>query len=115
MGSRPVPFARTAAALAYVTLLPAIVLLLIKDYRRDAFVRFHALQSILFHVSCLILGAALVLASVTLVPGMGFLVVFPLYALAVLVTWVLLIMKAWREEFFELPLLGDFALSWAGG
>src|SRR5690349_12201735 len=48
---------RVAAAAAYLTVIPAALLLVINPYRREPFVRFHAFQSIvLAFVGLLIAG-----------------------------------------------------------
>ncbi len=45
-----------AGALAYVTIIPAIVFLVLEPFNRKRFVRFHAFQSIFFFIAWTILG-----------------------------------------------------------
>ena len=40
-----------AGALAYVTIIPAIVFLVLEPFNRKRFVRFHAFQSIFFFIA----------------------------------------------------------------
>ena len=48
-----------AGALAYFTIIPAIVFLLIEPYNRRRFVRYHAFHSIFFSVACMVASFAL--------------------------------------------------------
>ncbi len=106
---RPIPPAdRFAAALAYLTLVPALVLLFLPPYRESRFVRFHAWQSILLW------GMFFVFSIVSLIlsdfaAAMYFLLVGILAALAMFFLWIVLSLKAWQGDRFELPLLGVLA------
>src|SRR5271157_5849876 len=63
---KPIPPAdRALAALAYLTLVPAAVLLLLPGYRNNTFVRFHAWQSVLlWGAFCLLTIVSLFLSNV---------------------------------------------------
>jgi uncharacterized membrane protein len=99
---------RTVAALAYLTLLPAAVLLLIPAYRRRAFVRFHAWQSVLlWGAFCLLTIVSLFLSNIA--AALVFLLFGILAVLAMFFLWMVLSLKAWQGERFELPLFGDLA------
>ena len=103
-----------AGALAYFTFIPATALLLLKPYSRNRFVRFQCLQCLFLTLICLLLGVALKLASPILfrVPLVG-----PLFvslvsivgALAAVVGWLVLVVKAFQGEIFKLPVLGELA------
>ncbi len=98
--------------LAYFTIIPAIVFLLIEPYNRNRFVRFHSFQ-------CLFLCAALIVLQVALsIVGYAIpLLVFPVWGLlglAELVLWILLVVKAYQGEMFKLPIVGDLAEKQAG-
>ncbi len=91
---------RLAAVLSYMLgIITGIILL--RTERKDRFVRFHALQSILFSSAVLVVLLALV--------GVG----FELGALVVVViawaAWAILMLRAARGEFFQLPLIGRWA------
>jgi uncharacterized membrane protein len=105
----PIPPAeRAAAAVAYLTFVPAAVILLLPAFRKSRFVRFHAWQSVLLWVVFLVLTMiALFLSNVA--AAMVFLLFGILASLAMLFLWIVLSLKAWRGERFELPLFGDLA------
>lgn len=99
---------RAAAAVAYLPLFAAAVILLLPAFRKNRFVRFHAWQSILLWVVFFVLsGAALFLSNVA--APMVFLLFGILALLAVLFLWIVLTIKAWEGERFELPLFGEVA------
>jgi uncharacterized membrane protein len=99
---------RAAAAATYLTFVAAAVFLLLPEYRTHRFVRFHAWQSVFLWALFLVLtGIALVLSNVA--AAMVFLLLGILASLAMLFLWVVLTIKAWEGERFELPLLGALA------
>jgi uncharacterized membrane protein len=106
---RPLPAAeRAAAAAAYLPLVPPGVLLLLPAFRNNRFVRFHAWQSILlWGVFFVLTIAALFLSNVA--AAMAFLLFGLLVSLAMLFLWIVLSLKAWQGERFELPLFGELA------
>jgi uncharacterized membrane protein len=102
------------AALSYLTIIPAIVLLVAPQFRDKGFIRFHAWQSILFSVAAASIGLAMrvIFAILSFVPFLGFLfawlaagVVF----LALVMLWAVLVVKAGQGEGYELPWLGHLA------
>jgi uncharacterized membrane protein len=102
------PAERAAAAVAYLPLLPAAVLLFLPAFRNNRFVRFHAWQSILlWGVFFVLTIAALFLSNVA--AAMAFLLFGILASLAMLFLWVVLSLKAWQGERFEVPLFGELA------
>src|ERR1035438_7873882 len=105
----PLPAAeRAAAAAAYLTLVAGAVILFLPAYRNHRFVRFHAWQSVLlWGVFFVLTGAALLLSNVA--AAMVFLLFGILAALAMLFLWIVLSIKAWQGERFELPVFGPLA------
>jgi uncharacterized membrane protein len=102
------PAERAAASVAYLPLLPAAVVLFLPAYRNNRFVRFHAWQSILlWGVFFVLTIAALFLSNVA--AAMAFLLFGILASLAMLFLWIVLSLKAWQGERFELPLFGELA------
>jgi uncharacterized membrane protein len=109
------PVERAAAAAAYFPLplpvplpVPAAVILFLPAFRENRFVRFHAWQSLLLWGVFLVLGsAALFLSNVA--AAMLFLLFGLLVSLAMLFLWIVLSLKAWQGERFELPLFGELA------
>jgi uncharacterized membrane protein len=104
---------RLVGALAYLTFIPAIVLLFLKQYQRRKFVRFHAFQSVFFWAA---VGALLLVGLLGSTFGWLFvwLLLGALVLLALFFTWALLSIKALQGERFELPLLGALAEQQAG-
>jgi uncharacterized membrane protein len=99
---------RAAAAIAYLPLLPAALVLLLPPYCRSRFVRFHAWQSVLlWGVFFLLTIGALFLSNVAI--AMLLLLFGILASLAMLFLWIVLSLKAWQGERFELPLFGVLA------
>ena len=102
------PAERAIAVVAYLPLIPPGVVLLLPAFRDRRFVRFHAWQSILlWGVFFVLIGATIVFSSVAspmLVLLFGLLV-----SLAMLFLWIVLSLKAWQGERFELPLFGELA------
>ncbi len=91
---------RLAAVLCYMFgIITGIILLRVE--RKDRFVRFHALQSIAFTSLAVV---ALLLLSMS---GMGAFV----WAIAVgaWAVWVILMLRAARGDFFQLPFIGRWA------
>jgi uncharacterized membrane protein len=76
--------------------------------RNNRFVRFHAWQSILlWGVFFVLASAALLLSNVVSI--MLILVSRILASLAMFFLWIVLSLKAWEGERFELPLFGQLA------
>jgi uncharacterized membrane protein len=108
-----------AGALAYVTFIPAILFLVLKSYKQNRFVRFHAVQCLLAWAAGIVIALALKVAGelVFLVPIAGPLLVLLLSVFAILAAvllWLVLVVKALQGETFELPLLGKFAAQYSG-
>ena len=102
------PTDRAIAALAYFTLLPAAVLLVLPVFRSHRFVRFHAWQSVFLWLTFFVLTSlALVLSNVA--AAVVFLLLGILASLAMLFLWIVLTIKAWEGERFELPIFGALA------
>lgn len=91
-----------AAALAYLPIL-AIVWLLVEPYSKDRFVKFHSIQSIALAVVSM--GLSIVLG---MIPILGWILMLFL-PLGLFVVWVLCAVKAYQNQKFKLPILGDFA------
>jgi len=105
----PLPAAeRAVAAAAYLTFIAGTVILFVPSFHNNRFVRFHAWQSILlWGVFFLLTIAALLLSNVVSV--MLILVTGILASLALFFLWIVLSVKAWEGERFELPLFGKLA------
>jgi uncharacterized membrane protein len=103
-----------AGMLAYFTIIPAIIFLVLEPYNRNRFVRFHAWQSIFFNVAWWVLWIGLRI--VAHIPFLGFLtvLVWPLIGLGGFIVWIILVMKANQGQTFKLPVIGDLAQQQVG-
>jgi uncharacterized membrane protein len=102
------PTDRFVGALAYLTFIPALVFIFLKQFQQRKFVRFHAFQSVFFWGMVLVL-----LAAGFFTASFGWLILWlvigALVLLALFFTWVVLSIKALQGEYFELPWLGALA------
>ena len=103
-----------AGMLAYVTIIPAIIFLVVEPYNKSRFVRFHAWQSIFFNVAWWVLWIGLRI--MVHIPLLGFLtlLVWPLVGLGGFIVWLILLLKANQHQMFKLPVIGDLAEKQAG-
>lgn len=98
-----------AGLLAYITIIPAIIFLVVEPFNRNRFVRFHSFQSIFFCVAWTILWIALSIVAHIPIFGWATLLIWPLIGLGGLIIWVLLLIKAYSGQMFKLPVIGDMA------
>ena len=84
--------------LGFVT---GIIFLVIEKENR--FVRFHAMQSILTFGFFFVLNIIL-----HFIPFIGWIFV-PILGIVTLIVWILLMVKAYKGEYYKLPVLGDMA------
>jgi uncharacterized membrane protein len=107
-----------AAAIAYLTIIPSIIFLLIEPYNKIRLVRFHSIQNIALAVVGVALWIALMILQVivTFIPIIGLLFVLVDIAVAVVffIAWLMALIKASKGEYFKLPFIGDYAAKMAG-
>jgi uncharacterized membrane protein len=103
-----------AGALAYVTIIPAILFLVLEPFNKKRFVRFHSFQCIFFAIAWTVLWIGL--AFIGHIPFLGWATVllWPLVSLAGFVIWLILVLKAYQGKMFKLPVIGDLAEQQAG-
>ena len=103
-----------AGALAYFTIIPAIVFLVLEPFNRKRFVRFHAFQCIFFAVAMTVFW--IILGFLGHIPflGWGTVLLWPLISLAGFILWLIMVLKAYQGQMFKLPILGDMADKQAG-
>jgi uncharacterized membrane protein len=103
-----------AGALAYVTIIPAIVFLVLEPFNKRRFIRFHAFQCIFFAIAWTVLWIGL--AFIGHIPFLGWATVllWPLVSLIGFVIWLILLLKAYQGQMFKLPVIGDMAEQQAG-
>jgi uncharacterized membrane protein len=97
-----------------------LIFLLIDPYKNDRFVRFHAFQSIFFDVAifALWIGLWIVGGILTVLTRGLFAPLMLLLWLAFLVCWlggkIFLMVKAYNNQQFKLPIVGEMAAKQAG-
>lgn len=95
---------RLKAALAYALGLPSGIVVLMLE-KHDAWVRFHAMQSVLAFGA-----AAFLYVLIPTVPVIGDIgAVRVAFSVAVACLWVMLMVKALQGDAYRLPYLGDLA------
>ena len=98
-----------AGALAYVTIIPPIIFLVLEPYNKNRFVRFHSFQSIFFHVAWVVLWIVLGIFGHIPLLGWASILLWPLVGLAGFVLWLVLVFKAYQGQKFKLPFIGNLA------
>jgi uncharacterized membrane protein len=105
---RPVPPTiddNIASALCYLLLgVTGVLLLYLEPYNSNPRVRFHAFQAIFLNLAIIIFWVGISFV------GKGFaLLISPLFLLACLVLWLVLIWAAWQNQRLVLPVIGQMA------
>jgi uncharacterized membrane protein len=98
-----------AGMLAYITIIPAIIFLVMEPYNKSRFIRFHSFQCIFFFVAMVALQIAL--SIIGFIPFLIF-ITLPLHFLVwlgCLAIWIVLLIKASQGQMFKLPVIGDIA------
>jgi uncharacterized membrane protein len=102
-----------AAAISYLTIIPAIIFLVLDPYNKMRLVRFHAIQSIALNVAWVITWIAITILHIMVhfIPliGLFFLPLDFVVFVAFFIGWLLAILKASKGEFYKLPFIGDFS------
>ncbi len=105
-----------AAAIAYLTCIPAIIFLLVEPYKRSPLVRFHSIQSIALSVLWVLVWIVLgvLFTPLFLVGTWGTIsLISQIVKLAFFIAWLIAIIQASQGKWFKLPLIGDFSLKQA--
>lgn len=110
----PIANDNVLGAVAYITVIPAIIFLLLEPYNKNRFVRFHALQCLMlagtwfvFWMANLVLAIPLTFLSfvgtfLQMILGFG-------VAIVMLIAWIMAVIKAYGGEEYRLPVIGDYA------
>jgi uncharacterized membrane protein len=103
-----------AGMLAYITIIPAIIFLVVEPYNKSRFVRFHSFQNIFLNVAAIAIWIVLMILTLaaSIVPIIGHLIVmllgFVLW-IGFFVVWIILLIKANGGQMYKLPFIGDLA------
>ena len=105
---------KTAAGLSYVLgWITGIIFFLMEKQNR--FVRFHAMQSILFFGGLSVLSIVLQVVTGLNIPFISFLTLCAsgLLGIVGLVGWIVLLINGFQGKYFKLPVIGDYAERYA--
>jgi uncharacterized membrane protein len=104
--------------LAYVLgFISGIILLMNESTKHDRFVRFHAVQSIFFSVVLFVLWIIYVVLVIGLAIAGGLIFIEPfirLVWLALYAYYLVIMSKAYHNELYKVPVIGDLAAKQAG-
>jgi uncharacterized membrane protein len=103
-----------AGMLAYITIIPAIIFLVMEPYNKNRFVRFHSFQNLFFVVGLFACWIAFVILSMVLafIPILGHIVMALLWltlSLGSFIVWIIMVIKANQGQMWKLPFVGDLA------
>ncbi len=103
-----------AGALAYFTIIPAIVFLVLQPFNTKRFVRFHSFQCLFFAAAWTVLWIGLSIIGHIPIFGWATVLLWPLVSLAGFIIWLILVLKAYQGQIWKLPVIGDLAEKQAG-
>lgn len=98
-----------ASGLAYVTIIPAIIFLIVEPFNRNPLIRFHSWQSIFLCIGWVVVDIGLEIFR--RIPFIGWTMWFliPLVSLGVFILWIIVLINAFNGKRFKLPIIGDLA------
>jgi uncharacterized membrane protein len=91
-----------ACGLAYITIIPAIIFLVVAPYNTNRNVKFHAWQSIFLGIAGFALGI------IGIIPILGWIILL-LGMLALFIVWIMCVIKAFGGGRFVIPGIGPLA------
>ena len=107
-----------AGAIAYITIIPAIIFLIVEPYNKNSFVKFNSWQCIFLCIAAIVLDIAfgILLGIVTMMFPLAFFGVFlwPIVNLFWLAVVIICIVNAYQGKRFKLPFIGALAEKQAG-
>ncbi len=112
-GSGGLP-ANVAGALAYFTIIPPIIFLVVEPFNKDRFIKFHSFQALFLSgaVFALMIGLTIFSFILGMIPIVGAIIailMWPIVGLCLFGLFVFLMYKAYNEEKFMLPVIGNLA------
>ncbi|MDD5542681.1 MAG: DUF4870 domain-containing protein [Acidobacteriia bacterium] len=109
--------ANVAGMLCYLAgFITGIIFLVIEPHNKNRFVRFHAFQSIFFSVVWIVFSMICSFFIMALPFGLWFVgsLLHLIIWLGGFLLWLFLMYKAYNNEMFKLPVIGDIAMKQAG-
>ena len=98
-----------AGGLAYITVIPAIVFLIVPPYNKNSYIRFHSWQSIFLAIAWFVIEIGLIV--LRMLPFIGWFtwILRSLVGLGFFILWIIVLIKAFNGERFKIPFIGDLA------
>ena len=98
-----------AGGLAYITIIPPIIFLIVAPFNKNPYIRFHSWQSIFLAIAWFIVEIGLIV--IRMLPFIGWSMWFlrPLVGLGFFILWIVVLIKAFNGEKFKIPFIGDLA------
>jgi uncharacterized membrane protein len=95
-------------------LITGILFLVLEPYKHDRFVRFHAMQSILFCAAAIVfrIGWSLLVGMLIDVSGWAAVVLVPvglIISLGLFAFWLFVMFQAYNQREFRIPIIGAIA------
>jgi len=109
-----------AAALAYILgFITGIIFLVVEPYKHDRYVRFHAMQSILYSAAGIVfrIGWGILVSALMDVTAWAAMILVPVglvISLGLFVFWVFLMYQAYNNREFRIPFIGAIAAKQVG-
>jgi uncharacterized membrane protein len=109
-----------AAALSYILgFITGIVFLVLEPYKHDRFVRFHAMQSILYSAAGIVfrIGWSILVSALIDVSGWTVLFLVPIglvISVGLFCFWLFLMYQAYSNREFRIPIIGAIAAKQVG-
>ncbi|HKR86082.1 MAG TPA: hypothetical protein VJS37_18115 [Terriglobales bacterium] len=109
-----------AAALAYVLgFITGVLFLVLEPHKHDRFVRFHAMQSILYSAAGIVfrIGWSILVSALMDVTAWAAMLLVPVglvISLALFVFWIFLMYQAYNHREFRIPIIGAIAAKQVG-
>jgi uncharacterized membrane protein len=104
-----------AGALAYILgLITGVLFLMLEPYRRDPFVRFHAMQSIFFSAACIVFSIAWrimvhILGDINAWLALATMPIRLLISLGFFALWLFVMYQAYNRREYRIPFIGALA------
>ncbi len=107
---------KNIAGLLCYLFVPAIIFLVLEPYNKSRFIRFHAFQSLFLTAAEIVLSIVFSILTSILPFFLGSIIglLSLLIWLGVLAVWLLLMYRAYNNEMYKLPIIGDLAEQQAG-
>jgi uncharacterized membrane protein len=103
-----------AGMLAYITIIPSIIFLVMEPYNKNRFVRFHSFQNLFFAGALIVAWIAFTILSMVFafIPILGHIIIalcWFVLAVGSFVVWIIMLLKANGGQMWKLPVIGDMA------